>query len=369
MRFILALAATLTLALTVFAPASDGQTSPCTKTLQAGGDLSTFLGTLTSGDVGCLRAGSYRDGCAVSWGLDANSSRAVLRSTPGEQAILNTSLGLAGDNLTVSHLRVTGIASSCGGDMSGFTVQGANDRIEYSEVVGVTRHGVLTNTSSSNTVIHGNYIHSNGSECNLDHGVYFQRSGRITRNVFADTICGYGIHLYSAPSNVVVSENTSVGSRVRSGIIIASSGSNITVVNNILANNRTHGITYRACGSGCVVDNNITWGNASGPVGDSLASRATNTRNVSPLFSDSEFRVDALSPAVDTARQDFAFFPDRDEHPTVEGAGPDLGAYERKPAPTPTPTPSPEPTPTLTPEPTPEPTPTATPEPTPTPGC
>jgi hypothetical protein len=301
----------------------------CTKTLAAGGDLSTFLSTLRSGDVGCLRGGNYTDGCAVSWSLDASSlSRAVLQSYPGELAVLHTSLGLAGDNLTASGLRITGIAASCGSDMSGFTVQGANDTIQFSSVFDVTRHGILTHTSSSNTTIHGNRIESVGSECNLNHGIYFQRSGRITRNVFVDTRCGYGIQLYPGPSNVTVAGNVSVGSRVRAGIII-NCGSNCRVVNNIFADNRGSGIAYRACVSGCVVDDNITWNNGGGSVSDSLASQATSTRNVDPQFSDAQFRVAWTSPAVDTGRGDFSFFPAVDGILGMMGAGPDVGAYER----------------------------------------
>jgi parallel beta-helix repeat protein len=311
------------------APAPAPSTSACTKTLAAGGDLSTFLSTLRSGDVGCLRGGDYTDGCAVSWGLDATStSRAVLQSTPGELAVLHTSLGLAGDNLTASGLRITGIAASCGSDMSGFTVQGANDTIQYSSVYDVTRHGILTNTTSSNTTIHGNRIESVGSECNLDHGIYFQRSGRITRNVFVDTRCGYGIHLYSAPSNVTVADNVSVGSRVRAGILV-NCGTNCRIVNNIFANNKGSGIAFRACASGCVVDNNITWNIGGGSVRDSLASKATGTRNVDPRFSDTQYRVTSTSPAVDTGRSEFSFFPAWDGIANMLGAGPDVGAYER----------------------------------------
>jgi hypothetical protein len=126
--------------------------------------------------VGCLRGGEYTDGCSVSWPLDANP-RATLQSYPGEQAILHTTLGLAGDNLTASHLRVTGAGCAA---QNGFTVQGANDVIEFSSVYDVSAHGVLTNTSSSNVTVHGNFIESIGSNCpNLDHGVYFQTSGRI----------------------------------------------------------------------------------------------------------------------------------------------------------------------------------------------
>ena len=290
--------------------------------------MSTFLNSLASGDVGCLRGGEYTDGCAVTWTLDANP-RATLTSYPGERAILHTSLALAGNSLTVSGIRVTGINPACGGNLSGFSVQGANDVIEYSSVYDVTRHGILQNTSATNTVVHGNFIESTGSDCELDHGIYFQASGRITRNVFKDIRCGYGIHLYAHPSNVVVAENTSVGSRVRAGIVIRTDGSNIAVVNNIFANNATFGINVVACAFGCVVDNNISWGNVLGPVGGPLALLATNTRNVDPQFIDARFHVSGTSPAVDSARAAYSYFSDLDGVPGVIGANPDLGAFER----------------------------------------
>ena len=213
--------------------------------------------------------------------------------------------------------------------MSGFTVQGANDVIEYSSVYDVSRHGILTNTSSSNVTIHGNFIETVGSSCNLDHGVYFQTSGRISRNVFKDTRCGYGMP-YSHTHDTIVAENTSVGSRVRAGIIIETDGSNITVVNNIFANNATYGISFQACGSACVVDNNITWGNAQGGIGGNLAGRVTNNRNVDPGFTDPVYHVsDSRDPAKDTARAPFSYFADLDGVAHMIGANPDLGAYER----------------------------------------
>jgi hypothetical protein len=278
--------------------------------------------------VGCLRGGQYTDGCAVSWSLDANP-RATLTSYPGEQAILHTSLGLAGNNLTANHLRITGIDTGCGASMSGFTVQGANDVIQYSSVYDVPRHGILTNTSSSNVTIHGNFIETTGSDCNLDHGVYFQTSGRISRNVFKDSRCGYGIQLYSHTHDTIVAENTSVGSRVRAGIVIETDGSNITVVNNIFANNATYGINYQSCGSACVVDNNITWGNTGGAIGGTLAGQATNNRNVNPSFTDTAYHISDTSPAKDTARATYSYFADLDGTQHVMGANPDLGAYER----------------------------------------
>jgi Right handed beta helix region len=212
--------------------------------------------------------------------------------------------------------------------MSGFTVQGANDVIKFWSVYDVPRHG-FSRTRRHRTSRSRHFIQSVGSTCNLDHGVYFQTSGRIIRNVFKDVRCGYGIHLCAHPHDVIVAENTSVGSRVRACIVISTDGSNITVVNNVFANNATYGINYQACGSGGAVDNNLTWGNALGPVGGSLAGLLTNNRNVDPRFSDAQYHVTPTSPAVDTARADFVSFPDLDGIPDHLGAGADLGAYER----------------------------------------
>ena len=296
--------------------------NPCTKELAAGGDLSTFLGALVTGDTGCLHAGSYTDGCSLAW----TRSTATLRNYPGEVPVVHTMLVLSGNSLTVHGLEVT-IPSSCGTSTSGFSVQGANDVVEFNYVHDVPRHGILTGTASSNVTIHGNFIRTTGSTCNLDHGVYFQTSGRISRNVIADSRCGYGIQLYAAPHDVVVAENTVVGSRVRSSLVIVCA-SNCKVANNIFANNATAGFTYRSCGSGCLVDDNVAWGS---PIDceDALCGQATNTRHVDPLFSDLLYHVSLGSPAIDTARADYAFFPDRDGAPAVIGIGPDLGAYER----------------------------------------
>jgi hypothetical protein len=315
-------------AVALAAPSGVPSGNPCTTTLQADEDLSAFLETLRPGDVGCLPGGEYTDGCNVRWETDATATtRATLRSTPGELAVLHTSLTVAGDNLTVSRIRVAEIDGSCGSDMSGFTVQGANDRIEYSSVYHVSRHGILTNTSSSNVTLHGNRIGSVGTECAFDHGIYFQTSGRITRNVISDMRCGYGIHLYAHPHDVVVAQNTVAGSSVRAGILVATDGDDITVASNIVVGNAGFGIDFRSCGQRCLVDGNLTWGNGSDPVGGLLATAATNTRNADPLFADGEYRVGPGSPAVDTASPDLAFSPDRDGQQLM-GAGPDVGAYE-----------------------------------------
>jgi hypothetical protein len=149
------------------------------------------------------------------------------------------------------------------------------------------------------------------------------------------------------------------GSVNRTGIIVATTGTNVDVYNNIVTGNTDGGIDFRQCsGGGCSVDNNIAWDNGDGTAGmdviGALKAQATNTRHVNPLFADAQYRVSAMSPAVDTGTGSAAFFPDRDGN-QQQGAGADLGAYEYVTLPEPTPTPTPEPTPTPTPEPTPEP--------------
>jgi hypothetical protein len=89
---------------------------------------------------------------------------------------------------------------------------------------------------------------------------------------------------------VIVAENTSVGSRTRSSTVVDTTDGNIAVVSNIFAQNATY---------------------------------------VNPQFTDARYHVAGTSPAVDMARNDYAYFPDLDEVQGVMGSGPDSGAYER----------------------------------------
>jgi len=286
-----------------------------------------------AGDVGCLRGGTYTDGSQVSWSRDGTAANPiVLQSAPGENAaIVGTMLDMAGDYLTVKDLTVRDIPSD-----DGVSVQGNGDRIEHNEIYhtgysGSAGAGILLHTNALNTTVTRNYVHDVGpAGGTLYHGVYIQGSGHVvTHNLFSHILGGYGIQAYSSPSNLVIAENTAVGSQTRAGIVIQSSGGNISVANNVLADNATYGINFQACGSGCTVDNNITWGNSQGGVGGNLGGQVTHNRNVDPHFTDAQYHVTATSPAVDTARPDFASFPDRDGVLHQMGLGADLGAYER----------------------------------------
>ena len=299
----------------------------CSKTLSAGGGFSTFLASLKPGDVGCLRGGRYTEGSLVTWSVDATaSSRIVLAEYPGEQAeIVGTELLLAGDYLTVRDLTVRDVTTV---DSDGISVSGNGDRIEHNVIRNIWRQGILLHTDSRNADVVGNDVREIGQAgSNQYHGIYVQGSGhRVINNVFAQIRGGYGITIYQSPSNVTVAQNTVVGSQTRSGILLDTLGGSITVVNNILIGNADYGIVNRRCDAGgCVVDRNLAWNNRLGAVSGS----ATNTLQADPKFVDGEYRVASGSPAINAARADFSFSPDRDRTPRPQSGGPDLGAYEK----------------------------------------
>ena len=299
----------------------------CTKTLAAGGDLSTFVASLRPADVGCLRGGRYTDGLEVHWSANGTAlSRITLTSYPGEKAeLVGTTLVLDGDYLTVRNLTLRDLLA-VGAD--GIAVSGNADRVEHNVIRNVYEQGILLHTDSSNATITGNDVREVGQPgSNLDHGIYVQGDGHVVvNNVFAQIRGGYGIHVYPSSSAATVAQNTVVGSQTRAGIIIDTSGGDVEVVNNVLVGNATYGIVNRRCDlGGCVVDTNLAWDNAQGAVDGP----ATHTLVADPKFADAEYHVAAGSPVIDAARSDYSFSPDRDWALRPLGGGPDLGAYER----------------------------------------
>ncbi len=298
----------------------------CSKTLAAGGDVSTFVNSLKPGDVGCLHGGTYTDGTIVTWTSSGTAAAPItLTEYPGEQAeIAGTTLYLDGSYQIARDLTVRDVTAV---DGDGIDVSGTGDRVEHNAIRNVARQGILLHTDSANAVIVGNDVRDTGQTgSNQHHGIYVQGNGHLViDNVFAQMHGGYGIHVYPSSSNVVVAQNTVVGSQTRSGILIDSTGGNITVVNNILVGNAEYGVLNRRCDlGGCLVDHNLAWNNGLGPT----SGRAGNTIQANPQFTDSTYHLAGTSPAVNSARSDYSYSPDRDGAPRPQGGGPDLGAYE-----------------------------------------
>jgi parallel beta-helix repeat protein len=304
---------------------TSGTTVQCTKTLVAGGDLSSFLASLVPGDTGCLRGGTYTDGTSVTWTTDGSSGHPiVLTEFPGETAeVAGTEIVLAGDYLTVHDLTVRDVVAT---DADGISVSGKGDTIEHNRLSRTARHGILLHSSATNATVARNFVsaagvdggaHSTLSPSQI-HGIYVQGSGhRVVRNIFAG-MTGYGIHVYGSPSNVVVSGNTAVGSTTRTGLLVRTTGSGIVIVNNLFEGGSLH-----TCG-GCLIDTNQVAGGWN--VQDPGAPQATNTVTTALEFADASYHLPAGSVGIDAGRSDYAVSPD------LDGAGlsgsPDLGAYE-----------------------------------------
>lgn len=242
---------------------------------------------------------------------------------------MHTEIHLGGDNLTLQGFTISNTRQgSCnaGANPTGcdaVRISGTGDRILDMTLEQTGRHGVLFHSSASNGTVARCLIRDIGISGTLTHGVYFQGNGHVfVNNVITELHAGYGIQLYPSASNVTVAQNTVVGSEVRAGIVINTSGSGNRVVNNIFANNAWQGINYQAC-SACVIDRNLAFGNAQG------SGSAAGTITANPQFVDAEFRVAASSPAVDSARADSSFSPAFGGVSRYLGSGPDLGAHER----------------------------------------
>jgi hypothetical protein len=206
------------------------------------------------------------------------------------------------------------------------------------------------NYSSSDDDIVGNLVHDIGvpGKCNGIHGIYSSNlRGHIYNNIVY-RVSAFGIHLWHAATNVVISNNTVFANGATSmggGIVIGSGDSpggvvldHTIVINNIVYNNPSASIeeycyTGQACtGANNIIANNLVFGNGSGI---SLRNgAASGTIAADPQFvnfqanGSGNYRLRSSSPAVDRGALTFAPTIDIDNAKRPRGAAPDIGAYE-----------------------------------------
>jgi parallel beta-helix repeat protein len=188
-----------------------------------------------------------------------------------------------------------------------------------------------------------NWIHDNGTHPEFDHGIYYGHgSGGLIANNLIEHNLAYGIQLYPGCRNALVTENTVVGNG-RSGVIVGGNDEETatgnTIVNNVFADNREQAIISYwdgAVGGGNRASANLGYHN--GPHGDpqfyGLYGGIELDHDIvaDPLFVDQrrhDYRLRADSPAIDAGLIEFAVGPDFDGRPRPQGAGLDLGAFER----------------------------------------
>jgi parallel beta-helix repeat protein len=253
---------TLTLTLAISATGY-GATPPCdlyaspTGSDSASGSISAPLKTvqqladsLSSGQVGCLRAGSFEgSGSAGDPYRELKISRSgiTLTSAPGEQARINARLWVArgADGITVSNLYLDGTNSR---DLPSPTVN-ADDA--------VFRHDDVTNGHTSicfdignsvwgrahTTLIEENRIHACGEtpSSNQEHGIYLSAADdTVIRGNWIYDNTDRGIQMYPDAQRTVITGNVIYGNG--EGMIfsgneeIASNGARVT--HNVISDSR-----------------------------------------------------------------------------------------------------------------------------------
>jgi chitodextrinase len=320
------------------------------------------MASLQAGQTAYLRAGTFEENTSGSCGASFNkliwtrsgtsTSPITISGYPGEQkqVIVKTAIRLAGSyqvfaNVVAERNRTyETFDSACTGGPN-VQLYGDHDTVSGVEVRNSNASGVYAEGAASAT-LSGNWIHDNGSHWNLDHGVYWLSgpNSTIANNIVEHNYAN-GIKVGPNAQSLLVSENT-VNGNGRSGITVCGDTSytsnNNTVADNILTWNgwssgggfglRTYWESA-GIGTGNQAVRNLMYGNTNDNTwypGGGMTENASIL--LDPRYVNSgagDFRLQTGSPAVDTANSGYSTTRDYAGAPRPQGAGPDLGAYER----------------------------------------
>lgn len=210
----------------------------CTKTLAAGGNVATFVGTIGNGETGCLRGGNYSVG---SFALNASNAR--LASTPGERATITLTHGEV--NGQGSGFERLNIISGSGG--MGARLNGHNDFLYTNDFTNNGQGNVSAQctlvgsdgTAANDVRIERNIYHNCGQQVNQAHAIYAQESNRlIIRDNIISGVGGYAMQLYPDAWGTIVEHNiVDADPTVRGAILADGTATNTTVRYNIISNN------------------------------------------------------------------------------------------------------------------------------------
>jgi hypothetical protein len=305
---------------------------------------------LRPGQRALVRRGTYAEDLVVR--RSGTSSQTItVAASPGERPVLRPASS-SGDTYAVrfsdnaSYVRLRGfvIEGARGTSSTNVYFEDSVHHIELAanEIRFSQDQGVFAERTTRNLHIVGNRIHDNGrghvSGQHQSHGIYIEgRDHLIANNVIYSHPFGFGIQIYPQNQGTVVVNNTVVLSGHSAIVVGGDDGvSNITIRNNVLAFNRKYGVqTDSDCPTGgVVVDTNVVYGNENGSIERDCRSvnlsggnRSSDPRFVSP--SRRNFQLRRGSPAVDRARRDFAPRTDIRGKRRPQGAGYDIGAFER----------------------------------------
>ncbi len=231
-----------------------------------------LVDSLSSGQVGCLRNGTYNAGT----NLTIRRAGVTLRSAPNERATIRGRVYLpaGSDRITVSNLRLEGVSN-----MANVLIRGNYTRWIGNEITNYNRSKSCVLVGSrfagaavaTGTEIRNNIIRNCGQSV-YDHGIYLA-AGRGT-NIIGNSIynnVGRGVQLYPDSQGAVVRNN--VIDRNGWGVVFSGTGSyassNNLVENNWITNSRRGWNIYGVWGSanqvgrGNVARYNCVWASSS----------------------------------------------------------------------------------------------------------
>lgn len=221
------------------------------------------------------------------------------------------------------------------------------DHVEISDSVvrGSRWHAGIFLSEADHARVVRNCIADNGDrdpaavrfQANQSHGIYWSSGSGLLANNLVTSNLARGVQLYEHPHDVTVAHNTIVGNG-RAGIQFGAETENSTAVGNVVAFNGDVGVrTASLSGSGNRATHNLGWGNRGGDFeadDDGLELSANTVADPRFAGPPEDLRPTAGSPMVDRLRGPPLLRTDLVGVTRPQGAGSDLGAYER-PSPSP----------------------------------
>src|SRR5919202_5827504 len=282
-----------------------------------------LVDSLSPGDVGCLRAGTYHEDVTFNRGGTSDTSRMTIRSYAGERATISGRLYIPdrANYVTVERLDLDGHdAPMCSSKpdchLPSPTVNG--DHIVFQENDVTNRHlGICFNLGAAGygravaDVIQRNRIHDCGvlPANNHEHGIYLAYSDdvQILSNVIYDN-ADRGVQLYPDAQHTLIKGNVIDGN----GVVVIFSGAGSTasndnvVENNVITNSKIrHDVESwypDLIGHGNKVHDNCIHGGNQGALSGGYGFDIGTNLQVDPHYVDragKDFRLQSGSPCSD----------------------------------------------------------------------